>query len=133
MKIKIACIFILGLCIMGYHSSIEVTPTVKALNMSQKQTIISQSHLKVINAVSTVKRGETGVITIQGKPNTKYNIKTSYKVGNRTISVIQWRTTDGIGVATFNWIVSMDTIAGTYAATIAGGDEVLNTKHTVLQ
>ena len=132
MKIKVVCILFLGMCMMGYHSTTEIIPVVKAVNMTQKQSIISQSHLKIINAVSAVKRGETGVITIQGRPNTLYNIKTSYKLANKTVSVIQWRTTDGTGVTTFNWIVSMESIAGTYAATISGGKEILNTNHTVL-
>ena len=74
----------------------------------------------------------SGVITIQGTPNTLYNIKTSYKLANKTVSVIQWRTTDETGVATFNWIVSMETMAGTYDATISGGGNILKTNHRVL-
>jgi hypothetical protein len=132
MKIKVACILFLGMCMVVYHNTAETIPMAKAVNISQKTSMISQRSLKIINAMSTVKRGETGVITIQGTPNTLYNIKTSYKLANKTVSVIQWRTTDGTGVTTFNWIASMETIPGTYSATISGGGEILNTKHTVL-
>lgn len=132
MKIKVVCILFLGMCIMGYNSTNETVPVVKVLSMSQEQSTISQSHLKIINAISTVRRGGTGIITIQGLPNTLYNIKTSYKLGNKRIPVIQWRTTDVTGVTTFNWIVGMKSVPGTYAATISGGDEVINTKHTVI-
>ncbi|MBZ9687834.1 hypothetical protein G9F72_015990 [Clostridium estertheticum] len=134
MKIKVALILFLGVCIIGFHGIAQGLSTVNAMNMPQKQSIrAQQSHLKIINAVSAVKHGGTGIITIQGTPNTLYNIRTSYKIENKTVSVIQWRTTDGTGVATFNWIVGNDTIAGTYSATISGGGDILNTKHTVLE
>lgn len=132
MKIKVAWILFLGMCIIGFPNTGAIS-TVKASNMPQRQSIIVRSHLKIINAVSVVKHGGTGVITIKGTPNTQYNIKTSYKLENKTVSVIQWRTTDGTGVATFNWIVGNDTIAGIYPATISGGGDILNTSHTVLE
>lgn len=133
MKIKVAWILFLGMCIVGYQSTTGAISMVKAVNMPQKQFILAQSNLKIINAIATVKHGGTGVITIQGNPNTLYNIKTSYKIENKIVSVIQWRTTDRTGVATFNWIVSKDTIAGTYAATISGGGDIINTDHTVIK
>jgi len=133
MKIKVAWFLFLGMCIIGHNSTTKAISTAKAVNMPQEQSIIAQSHLKIINAVSAVKHGGTGVITIQGIPNTLYNIKTSYKIENKTVSVIQWRTTDRTGVTTFNWIVGNDTIAGTYPATISGGGDILNTNHTVVK
>ncbi|MBU3141991.1 hypothetical protein [Clostridium sp. CF012] len=133
MKIKVVGILFLSMCIMGYHSTNGAISMVKAVNMTQKQFILSQNNLKIISAVSTVKHGVTGVITIQGTPNTLYNIKTSYKIKNKTVSVIQWRTTDRTGVATFNWVVSKETTAGSYAATISGGGDIINTDHTVLK
>jgi len=133
MKIKVVWILLLGICIMGYNSSAQAINMVKALVIPQKQLMIVVSHLKIINAISTVRHGGTGVITIQGIPNTLYNIKTSYKTENKTVSVIQWRTTDRTGVTTFNWIVGDDTVAGTYPASISGGGELLNTSHTVVQ
>lgn len=132
MKIKVACIIFLGMCIMGYYGITGTTPVVEAFNVSQKQPIISQGQLRIISSVSVVKHGETGLITIQGIPNTLYNITTSYKIKNKIIQVVQWRTTDGIGVTTFNWIVSMKTIVGTYDATISGGGDILKTNHTVV-
>jgi len=84
MRIKVAWILFLGMCIIGYNSTAEAISTVKAVNMPQEQSVIAQSHLKIINAVSAVKHEGTGVITIQGIPNTLYNIKTSYKIENKT-------------------------------------------------
>ena len=133
MKIKVAWILFLGLCIMGNNSTTKAISSVSAVNTPQTQTLEVRTHINIINAVSAVKHGGTGIITIKGAPTTLYNIKTSYKIENKTISVIQWRTTDKTGVATFNWIVSKVTIAGTYPATISGGGDILNTSHTVIQ
>jgi len=117
---------------MGYNSTAEATTMIDRSNISQKQHTKSQNNLRIINSVSAVKRGGTGIITIQGMPNTLYSIKTSYKLINKTVSVTQWRTTDETGVITFNWIVSMETMSGTYDATISGGGDVLKTNHKVL-
>ena len=131
MKLKVACILFLCLSfgMIGYHSTNEAVPKEMAVNVTQMQ----QGHLKIINAITDLKRGDTGIITIQGEPNTEYSIKTSYKKGNKTIFVTQWRNTDRTGVTTFNWIVSMDTEFGTYGATISGGGDVISTTHRVLQ
>ncbi|MCB2309680.1 hypothetical protein LGL55_00940 [Clostridium tagluense] len=133
MKIKVVWILFLSMCIIVCPSTTGAISMVKAVNMPEQQFIIAQGNLKIINAVSAVNHGGTGVITIQGRPNTQYNIKTSYKVGNKTVRVIQWRTTDKTGIATFNWIVGNDTAPGTYSATISGGGDILNINHTVLQ
>jgi hypothetical protein len=133
MKVKIAWILFLGMCIMGNHNTTKAISSVKATNAPQTQTLQVRTHINIINAVSAVKQGGTGIITIKGAPNTLYNIKTSYKIEDKTISVIQWRNTDKTGVATFNWIVSKETIAGTYPATISGGGDILSTSHTVIQ
>jgi hypothetical protein len=89
--------------------------------------------LRVINARNVLRKGETGIITIQGQPGKKYEIKTSYKITNRTVTVTQWRVTDSNGFATFNWVVGMDTVAGTYSGQIRGNGSSINITHTVLQ
>ncbi|MCB2292299.1 hypothetical protein LGK95_01935 [Clostridium algoriphilum] len=131
-KIKVVCILLLSMCMMGYNHTTEAVTIVNESNMTHLLSVKSQSNLTIINSVAAVKRGGTGVITIKGTPNTLYSIKTSYKLINKTVSVIQWRTTDGTGVTTFNWIVSMRTMSGTYDATISGGGDILKTNHKVI-
>jgi hypothetical protein len=133
MKIKIACVLFLGLSIIGYRGTTEAKPIAQAVSTAKNQFEITKNNLKIINAITTVKRGGTGIITIQGAPNTAYSIETSYKLLNKTIPVIQWRKTDVTGVATFNWIVSMETIVGTYDATINGGGNIIKTNHRVIK
>jgi len=132
MKSKVACILLIAICITGYNPSVFAVPIAIGENIAQNQYMVSQSKLVIISAISAVEHGGIGVITIQGKPNTLYNIKTSYKLENKIIPVIQWRTTDGTGVTTFNWVVSKKTMAGTYDATISGGGDVLKTYHKVI-
>jgi hypothetical protein len=131
MKIKVLGVLLLSIFMMGYSSGANATTMVKEPNRPKEQSIVSQNSLRIINAVSDVKRGGVGVITIQGAPNTLYSIQTSYKLANKTVFVTQWRTTDSTGVTTFNWVVSMKTMSGTYDATISGGGYAINTKHRV--
>jgi len=133
MKIKVICVLFLGLSIIGYRGIIDTKSIAVTVNMEQGQIEIAKNKLRIINAISNVKRGGTGIITIQGIPNTEYSIETSYKLGNKTIPVIQSRKTDLTGVTTFNWIVSMESIVGTYDATISGGGEIIKTNHRVLK
>lgn len=133
MKIKVICVLFLGLSIIGYRGTTDAKSIANTVSMNQEQFEIAKNKLRIINAISNVKRGGTGIITIQGTPNTEYSIETSYKLGNKSIPVIQWRKTDVTGVTTFNWIVSMESIVGTYDATISGGGDIIKTNHRVLK
>ncbi|MCB2288260.1 hypothetical protein LGK97_00585 [Clostridium sp. CS001] len=133
MKINKAFLLFLGLSIIEYGGVAEAKPIAQAVTIAKNQFETTNNNLKIINAITTVKRGGTGIITIQGIPNTKYSIETSYKLLNKTIPVIQWRRTDITGVATFNWIVSMETSISTHDATISGGGSILKTSHRVIK
>lgn len=134
MKIWIICSLFLSVCLTGSDVNTKTIPT--TLNTSktqfqlQKHTIIGE--LKIIHSITTVKRGGVGIITIQGKPGIKYNIKSSFKLGDKLNTVTQWRIADSNGQATFNWVVSTDTVPGTYSAIISGGGKIIKTEHTVL-
>lgn len=131
MKIKISCILLLGICIVGL-CAIKSLSIPQLISESVAVTTEAQGSLKILSSTSSLKHGGAGLITIKGKPGTRYSIHTSYRLANRTILVTQWRIADRTGVAAFNWIVSMDTTPGTYTATITGGGETLRTTHTVL-
>lgn len=91
----------------------------------------AEGNLRVVDSKTTVRRGETGFITIQGKPNTQYTIETTYKVSGQVINGTQTRTSGGDGRITFRWRVSPQTESGTRSALIAGGGEHITLSHTV--
>lgn len=132
MKNKKKYILFLGMCMLANHGTAKSIPTVKLLTVPQTQSTTVLSSFSILSDLSAVKRGGTGVIIIHGTPRTQYSIRTSYKLGNKTIPVMQLRTTDKTGVATFNWIVSMETVPGTYDVTISGDGNILKTTHIVL-
>jgi hypothetical protein len=99
----------------------------------QTQAEVAQNNLRIINSQTTLNHGGMGYITVQGKAKTQYTLLSSFKVGNRVVDVTQWRITGDSGQATFNWIVSPETVPGTYDIFISGGGERLNLSHTVLQ
>ena len=133
MKNKAKYILLLSLCMLVSPNVTKSIPTLKLLTVQQTQSVMAANNsFSIISSSSTVKRGGTGIITIQGSPKTQYSIRTSYKLGSKTIPVMQLRTTDKTGVATFNWIVSIETTPGTYDVAITGGGNTLKTNHIVL-
>ena len=132
MENKTRYVLLLGIFMLGNYSVDKSVPTVTLLTVSQTQSVIADNSLRIISSLSTARRGETGVIIIHGTPRTQYTIKTFYKLGDKIIPVMQLRTTDKTGVATFNWIVSMKTTPGTYDASIFGEGITLKTTHIVL-
>ena len=131
MKNKTKYILLL-ICLVGNYSTTRSMPTVRLLTVPQSQSVTVSNSLGIIGDLSTVKRGGTGVIIIHGTPKTQYTIRTSYKLGNKIVPVMQLRTTDKTGVATFNWIVSMETTPGTYDVSISGDGNTVKTTHIVL-
>lgn len=124
---------LLALSLSLYSSNIIRNSAVDTKSKEEVVTVqnIQGNTLQIINETSTLKKGEAGVITIQGKPNTKYIIETSYSISGKSIAVKQWRITDSSGRAAFNWVVDNKTDAGTRKAFIYGGGERIETSHTV--
>ncbi|NLZ47792.1 MAG: hypothetical protein GX895_03220 [Clostridiales bacterium] len=91
----------------------------------------NQNQIFIIRSITTLKRGEVGLITIKGKPGERYTIESSFSVKGKIIPVKQWRIADSNGMASFSWVVGRDTDIGTYNATIHGGGATLNITHNV--
>jgi alpha-D-ribose 1-methylphosphonate 5-triphosphate synthase subunit PhnG len=127
---KIKQILIIMLCIGIFCIGINL----KSVNAeAQLQSRETSNQLRVISSNTMLRRGETGTITIGGKANTRYIIKTSYVLGDREISVSQMRLADENGEATFNWVVDRKTALGTRKAIIYGGGETIELTHTVVE
>lgn len=93
--------------------------------------IKAESRLRVVDSRTTVKQGESGFITIEGRADTKYTIETSYKTNSRIVNVFQSHITGNDGKTTFRWYVSPDTQSGTRPAIISGNGEHITLSHTV--
>lgn len=92
----------------------------------------SQNDIYIIRSITSLKRGDVGLITIKGKPGERYTIESSFSVNGRTIPVRQWRNADSNGMASFSWVVGEDTDIGTYKATIYGDGSSISLTHTVI-
>lgn len=90
-----------------------------------------ENTLRIIDSHTTVNRGDVGYITIQGKPETKYVIETTYKANSKVINITQTRTSGRDGRVTFKWLVNPLTESGTHSALIFGAGESITLSHTV--
>ncbi|MCL1935534.1 MAG: stalk domain-containing protein [Defluviitaleaceae bacterium] len=79
----------------------------------------------IVTAPSTVIRGERPIVTIQGKPNTRYTI--SVRLGNSgnlsTAQGLEPRNTNAAGVTSWTWLVGNRTAEQNLYVTIEGGGE----------
>lgn len=129
MRIKSLSMVILCAIILVFNNPFKSVPTANDFSRLQNKAV----QLRIIESKTTLKRGESGIIKIQGTPGIRYILKTSYKKGGKLIPVSQWRVTDRNGYAAFNWFVEEDTTPGTHAVTISGDGQVLNINHVVTQ
>ena len=87
--------------------------------------------IKLLNIKTPVKLGESGSLSIQGKPDTRYTITAVYNNSTRTMTASAAKQSGTDGTVGWTWVVGKDTIPGTYAVMITGGGELLTTAYTV--
>lgn len=128
MRIKSLCMVFLCTTLLFLNGFPRTIETMSNSAKTSKQI----QRLKIIKSKTTLRRGETGIIVIQGTPGVEYTLKTTYEKRGRVIPVTQWRTADNNGEAIFNWVVDDETEAKTHSIVISGNGEVIETQHTVL-
>lgn len=85
----------------------------------------------LLNITSPVNRGETGSLSIQGKPAVQYTVTAVYnKLGRTFTSTIEKRA-GADGIVNWTWNVSKDTEPGKYDVMITGGKKVFTTAYVV--
>lgn len=131
MKCRLLYFLLLSIFLFGGSSPINLTPGLTKVLAIETQSHSIADELIIINSSASVRPGEFGFITIQGRPETKYRITTTFKKNKRVVFVRQCRVTGINGQATFNWFVDSETIPGTYSALISGGGKRVNIYHTV--
>jgi hypothetical protein len=133
MKYKLLCILLFCFLAVGYIVESKFTACLNNPSSVgvQAQTMAASTALTVVSSKTTIRPGDSGYITIQGKPGIRYKLKSSFGIGTRLMYVTQLRTTDANGMATFNWVAEPSSVPGTYSISITGGGETLNLSHTV--
>lgn len=81
------------------------------------------SGLTITDWSQTVSPGDTGFVTIQGKPGVTYTITVTYKSGPSKAKGLDPQAADDRGTVTWNWKIGSKTSAGTFSITVSGGGE----------
>lgn len=130
---KLLYILSLSILISGFSSAINMRTNLTELKTIEVQAQTASENLRIIDSRTILNSGNMGYIIIQGTPRRRYTLKSSFKIDNTVIDITQWRITGDNGQATFNWVVSPESVPGTYNILIYGGDgERLHLSHTVL-
>lgn len=79
--------------------------------------------LTITDWSQTVSPGDTGFVTIQGKPGVTYTITVTYKSGPSKAKGLDPQAADDQGQVTWNWKIGSKTSSGTFSITVSGGGE----------
>lgn len=108
-------------------------PLAQRLGQTQAETPLGSNEIVLVDARTSVRRGESCSITIQGKPDTRYTISATYKLGEKTMTTQETKNSAKDGMVTWSWLINNDTVPGSYPVTVSGGGSGFNTLYTVTE
>ena len=116
------------------ESTISTTErTEPSLEQTQPPETSVEPVLKVLMWPETIARGDTGTVTIQGKPDTTYTIKVYYKSGPSTSKALADQVSDADGFVTWTWKVSKNAKPGDFKIIVSGGGEMIELPFSVTE
>lgn len=90
--------------------------------------------LEFISLITTVKRNEVVTVTVQGEPNTAYNLSVEYSSGHVSeAGGLGNKISDESGVVSWSWKIGGKTKPGASKFTVKGGDKTSNYSFEVLE
>ena len=89
--------------------------------------------LQIATWPEEISGGETGTVTIQGKPNTAYSIEVYYKSGPSSAKGLEEKISDAEGFVTWTWKVSKNTKPGDFKIVVTGGGETVEVPFSVVE
>lgn len=75
------------------------------------------------NYTNVVEAGSNAFVTIQGKPNTEYDIIVTYDSTTSTAQGLENKVSDDNGIVTWEWKVGTNTALGVHSITVRGGGQ----------
>ena len=120
----------------GYGSSTIFNPE-GICTRGQIVTFLHRYSLREIDGIvflewpENTTRNEIVTVTIQGQPDTVYDIEVYYRSGASTAEGLEAKTSDSDGYVTWTWKVGGSTTAGTYRIVVTGGGKTGSVNFTV--
>lgn len=123
-------------------SSKSVSSTVASSQPTSSASVSSEivsskpvvNTLEFISLITTVKRNEVVTVTVQGEPNTEYNLSVEYSSGHVSeAGGLGNKVSDESGVVSWSWKIGGKTKPGASKFTVKGGDKTSNYSFEVLE
>ena len=92
---------------------------------TEKETEEPATPIQLISFPNQVNPGEMASVTIQGKPNTKYDISVYYSTTASEAEGLEDKFSDSNGYVTWEWKVGVNTTPGERKFKVIGGGSVL--------
>ena len=114
-------------------TAITVTVTGETLPPGPPSTSTATSP-GLISGPSSIKRGQTATINVQGVPGTQYQIKVVYHSGaTGTAQELEPKIAEADGTVSWSWIIRYTVSPGRAIATVSGGGGFVAHSFTVIQ
>jgi hypothetical protein len=112
----------------GKVSSAE--PPKKAAEKSTEKTPAALTGISITQSPGTVQAGSKAILSIKGKPNTKYSIEVYYSTKASEAKGLSPQVSDSSGNVSWEWKVGPKTKAGKHRIVIQGGGDKIETYFT---
>ncbi len=89
--------------------------------------------ITLVNIQTSIRQGESGTLTIQGKPGNAYTIAATFRRDGKTFVTTKSSTAGRDGFVTWTWDVAPGTEPGSYPVTVSCGSDKLTAAYTVLE
>ena len=90
------------------------------------------NEITLVNIKTSIRQGESGYLTIHGKPGKVYTVATTFRREGKAFVTTISSKAGSDGLVTWNWEVVPGTQPGSYPITVSGGNEKLTTVYTVV-
>jgi hypothetical protein len=109
----------------------ETTSEAASAAATQAADESSGPHAISVLGDTTVKAGDVATLTIQGEPDTQYEIEVYYSSGRSKAEGLEPKTSDADGKVSWSWKVGTKTAPGTYKIIISGNGQKQEVPFTV--
>jgi len=112
------------------NSSNPVPQQERYQRLSMENAAINDN-ITLVNMKASIRQGESGNLTIRGKPGKVYTIATTFRREGKTFVTTISSKADSGGLVTWTWNVAPGTQPGSYPVTVKCGNDKLATVYTV--
>ena len=130
-KILIIALLLLTTLTGCRNESANPVPQQERYQRLEMENAAINHNITLVSMKTSIRQGESGSMTVRGKPGKVYTIAATFKRNGSTYVTTRSATAGNDGLVTWTWDVAAGTQPGSYPITVKCGDDKLTTMYTV--